>query len=414
MTNIVKIIKHEILTTLGKRSFWIVTFFFPILVMGLSVGMQTVGKKAIEDAEEAASSIEEAAAGLPIGFIDDAGVLETVPDWLPEGYLIEYPDRETANEDLDGGKINQYYFIPDDFFTTGKIILIDRNFQPLRSSSNAEIFENILMGSMIEKDPLGQFINNPTTNINSHALKPPSGPDQDDPLTTIVPMATLFIFFFVITSSSGFLLSSVTKEKENRTAEILLVSLDPKEIMTGKIFGLGVVALFQMTVWLGGAIIALNQSSQFLASGSNFNLPPGFFIWAISFFIGGYFLYGSILGAIGVLTPNAREGGQFTFIAILPLLIPLWFNYSFTDSPNGPLSVALSLFPLSAPSSMISRLTTGIVPLWQIILSLIGLAMTAYFFVLFASRLFKADNFLSMDSLSWKRFRTAISRKRKI
>ena len=135
------------------------------------------------------------------------------------------------------------------------------------------------------------------------------------------------------------MLTSVTKEKENRTAETLLVSLDPKELMAGKIIGLGVVALFQMIVWLGGAFLALDQSNQFLVAASEFVLPPGFLYWAILFFILGYFLYGAILGAIGVLAPNAREGGQFTFIAILPLLIPLWFNITFTESPNGPMSV---------------------------------------------------------------------------
>jgi ABC-2 type transport system permease protein len=224
-------------------------------------------------------------------------------------------------------------------------------------------------------------------------------------------MATLFIFFFVITSSSGFLLTSVTKEKENRMAETLLVSVQPKELMTGKIIGLGIVALIQMTIWLGGAYFALEQSSQILAVTSSFTLPPGFLVWAILFFVFGYFLYGSILGAIGVLAPNAREGGQFTFIAILPLLIPLWFNYSFIESPDGFLSVFLSLFPLTAPSSMITRLTTGDVPIWQVIISLLGLIITAYLFVLISSRLFRADNLLSSESLTWKRFWKAVLRR---
>ena len=403
MRNVFICIKHEIITTLGKRSFWIMTFLFPLLVLGLSIGMQTVGTKAIEEAEEKASSVDQVDSKIPIGYVDEAGVIKDLPDWVPEGYLVPYPDQTKARMDLKAGKIKQYYLIPSDFYKTRDIELIDKDFQPLRSSANAEIFEQIITEILIQKDPLGSFLNNPTANINSHSLAPPSGPDEDDPLGFVVPMATLFIFFFVITSSSGFLLTSVTKEKENRMAETLLVSIQPKELMSGKIIGLGIVALIQMSVWLGGAVFALNRSSQFLTVASNFTLPPGFLLWAILFFILGYFLYGAILGAIGVLAPNAREGGQFTFIAILPLLIPLWFNYIFTDSPDGFLSIFLSMFPMTAPSSMVTRLTTGNVPMWQLILSLIGLAATAYLFILISSRLFRADNLLSSESLSLQR-----------
>ena len=411
MRNIFICIKHEILTTLGKKSFWILTFLFPLLVLALSVGMQTVGTKAIEEAEEKASSIEQAGSSIAIGYIDEAGIIDSLPDWVPEGYLKYYPDQDTANQDMMAGKINQYYIIPDNFYETGDIELVDKNFQPLQSSANADIFKRILSHVLIKKDPLGDFLNNPTAYVNSYALSPPSRLDDEDPLSFVVPLATLFIFFFVITSSSGFMLTSVTKEKENRMAETLLVSLRPRELMTGKIIGLGIVALLQMTIWLVGAIFALNRSRQLFSITSNYTLPSGFLIWAILFFIMGYFLYGAVLGAIGVLAPSAREGGQFTFIAILPLLIPLWFNYIFTESPNSPLSLFLSLFPLTSPSSMVTRLTTGDVPIWQIFLSLLGLAITAYVFILISSRLFRADNLLSDESISWRRLTESIRRK---
>jgi ABC-2 type transport system permease protein len=405
MRNITLFIKHEILTTLGKKSFWIITFIFPFFILALSVGMQTLGTKAIEEAEEKASSIEQASSGLPIGYVDHAKILDTLPEWVPDGYLIALSSQEDANTLLIAGKIKQYYYIPHDFYDTGDIIMIDKTFQPLRSSANAEIFSNIISDVLIEKDPYGLFINRPTASINDHALAPPSGMDEDDPLAYVAPMVTLIIFFFVITSSSSFLLTSITKEKENRMAETLLVSLEPKELMTGKIIGLGVVALLQMTIWLGGAIFALNKSSQFLTVASNFSLPEGFLIWAILFFTAGYFLYGAILATIGVLAPNAREGGQFTIIAIVPLMIPLWFNYTFVESPDGPLSIFLSIFPLTSPPSMITRMTTGNVPIWQPLISLVGLALTAYLFILLSSRLFRADNLLSTDSLTWSRLK---------
>ncbi len=411
MRNTLIIIKHEIVTMLRKRSFWVMTFIFPFLILGLSVGMQLVGTRAIEKAEADASSLEQTISTTPIGYVDEAGILDPLPEWVPAGYLAAYPDVETAKADLELGIIHQFYQIPADFLESGDIFLVDRNYQPFRSSANAEIFEEIIKDALITRDPLGKILDNPTPRINGHALAPPSGPDENDPLSFAVPMGTLFIFFFVITTSGGFLLTSVTKEKENRTAETLLVSLAPRQLMTGKVIGLGTLALFQMSIWMGGALFALDRSNEIFSIASNFSLPEGFVFWAILFFILGYFLYGSILGAIGVMAPNAREGGQFTFVAILPLLIPLWFNYTFTQSPNGPVTVFLSLFPLTAPSSMMTRMTIGAVPLWQILASLGGLAVTAYLVTMLAARLFRADTLLSSESLGLKRLVREMRRK---
>ncbi len=66
-------------------------------------------------------------------------------------------------------------------------------------------------------------------------------------------------------------------------------------------------------------------------------------------------------------------------------------------------TTALSLFPLTAPTAMVTRLSTGAVPPWQPIVALAGLVITAYLFVLLASRFFRADTLLSSASLDWRR-----------
>ena len=121
------------------------------------------------------------------------------------------------------------------------------------------------------------------------------------------------------------------------------------------------------------------------------------------YFLLGYLMYASALAAIGVLAPTAREAAQFTFIVILPLLIPLWLSSAFIEEPNGGLAVFLSLFPLTAPLAMAARLATASVPAWQPAVELVGLTLVAYWFVLVAARLFRADTLLSTASLTWKR-----------
>jgi ABC-2 type transport system permease protein len=403
MRNTLLVIKYEIVTTLQKRSFWLLTFLFPAFVLLLSLGTQVIGQKAIEQAEDEASSVEaQAQLGSGVGYVDEAGIIQEIPMWIPADFFEFYPDEQSAVAAMHAGHLRQYYLLPADFLENGEYLLVDKEYQPLRSTNNAEVFEEVIRTNLLKNTELGLLLNNPTPNIQYHQLEISSGPDKENPLTFIVPFATLFIFFFTITSSSGFMLTSVSREKENRTAEILLLSIRPRELMLGKVIGLGCVALLQMSIWMGGALFSLSRSQELIGITAAFSLPPGFVLWGLLFFIFGYFLYASLLGAIGALAPNAREGGQFTFIIILPLLIPIWFNVAFTEAPNGPVATFLSMFPLTS-ISMMTRITATEVPLWQILLSLAGLALSAYLIVLLAARFFQAETLLSSENISLKR-----------
>ena len=231
-------------------------------------------------------------------------------------------------------------------------------------------------------------------------MAPQSTGNADSPLGFVVPFAVMFILFFVITMSAGYMLQSVSKEKESRTAEVLLTSLRPRELMLGKVVGLGAVALFQMTIWLAGGQLLLRGGNPLLPAGGGYTLPAGFLAWAVAFGLLGFALYASALAILGVLAPTMREGSQFTFAALLPLMLPLWFNSVFVQDPNGPVATFLSLFPLSAPTSMVTRLAAGGVPVWQPAAALVGVAATAYLFVLVSARLFRADTLLSQASIN--------------
>ena len=84
----------------------------------------------------------------------------------------------------------------------------------------------------------------------------------------------------------------------------------------------------------------------------------------------------------------------------------MMFGSEFLKEPHGTLSMVLSLFPFSAPSAMVTRLAVADVPLWQPIVSLLGLAITTYLLVLLAARFFRADNLLSQASFTWGRLAT--------
>ena len=409
MRNIWIVVKHEIKVTIGKRSFWLTTFLLPAVIIALSAGSQLLARSSL--AEGGSSPFSGSGANshtADIGYVDEAGVIQQIPDRIEFGTgssvfvvspdrLRKFSNRATAQAALEAGDLLQYYIVPADFLKTGDLTLVDRNFSLFTSLDSSGFFGYIINYNLTGDENLAKMLSNPIKSTTTKQLAPKPARDSKNALTVIVPLAALLIFYLVLTMTSQFMLQSVTKEKENRTAEILLLSLRPRDLMLGKVVGLGFVALLQIAIWAAVALTGLNISN------ANYTLPNGFLVWGILYFVLGYLLYGSVFAALGALAPNAREGSQFTFLALLPLMLPLFLSNAFAQSPNDALPLARSLFPFTAPTSMITRLSATSVPIEQLLIGLLLLAATTYLFVLLSARFFRADTLLSSDSLNFRR-----------
>jgi ABC-2 type transport system permease protein len=407
MSNTLLVIKHEISTTLRKRSFWLTTFLLPAFILAMSIGSQALARSSMATGGENPLLGGFMSAGKPIGYVDLAGVIEQIPE-PPEsdnplqitGPLQEYPTEAVAQAALDSKEISKYYLVPANFIQSGDLIVVDSNFSVFNSLENNDYFEYVLRLNLVKDANLAEMLDDPTAKVKTQALAPQGAKDDDGFSSFGVPFAVLMIFYLVITMTGGFMLQSVSKEKENRTIEVLLLSLRPRDLMLGKILGLGVIALLQIVVW-GGGLFIMNGGS--FSAFSTLGLPEGFFIWALLYFVLGYLLYASLLGALGALAPSTREGTQFTFLILMPLFIPLMLNSVLIQTPNGGLSTFLSLFPLTSPVTMITRLAAGNVPIEQLLLGLVILAITTYGIIVYASRFFRADTLLSFNALNFKR-----------
>jgi ABC-2 type transport system permease protein len=418
------VIKHEIKTTLGQRSFWLFTFLMPALLLGFQVyyviqdnGLGNSGNDnavSSEAADETAATPTNAAS---IGLVDEAGLIQDIPDGIPPDLFTPFPDRASARAALEAGEIEQYVHVSTDYVATGQITVYDKNFQILQSGenmgvafdgANAWMLEHLLNVNLTGDERLVTTLRDPVPAVlaERHVVNPPVETDEGDQAAAqIIANAMPYVYYFILVVVSGYLMRSVTAEKENRTVEVLLLSLRPRELMVGKILGLSAVAWLQLLVWLGGGMLILDRGSSWLDL-SGLDLTPGFFVWAFLFLVFGYLLYASVMAAAGAIAPNAREAGKVTWLLIIPLMPTLMFGSTFFENPHGTLSLVLSLFPFSAPSAMVTRLAVAPLPLWQPLLSLSGLAATAYLFVVLAGRLFRADNLLSQASFNWRRLAT--------
>jgi len=114
------------------------------------------------------------------------------------------------------------------------------------------------------------------------------------------------------------------------------------------------------------------------------------------------------MASIGALASNLREASQLAFVLLLPMMIPLLTITVFIRYPNGILATSLSLFPLTAPVTMLTRLATVDVPPWQVILSLFLIIMTTFLILRLVARIFRAQVLLSGQQFDIQRLITAL------
>ena len=401
MRDIFLVLRHEVSTTLRKRSFWLTTFLLPAVIIGLSLGSQALARSSVASGGSSPLLGSILGAGKPIGYVDLARIIQTLPDPAAENpsrkpaALRSYAEVAAVQAALEAGEINRYYIVPADFVVNGKFTVVDGNFSVFNSLENNDYFEYVLRFNLAGDANLARLFDDPTAHLKSQALAPKSKPALAGFADYGVPLAVLLIFYMVITMTSGFMLQSVSREKENRTIEVLLVSVRPRDLMLGKVLGLGVVALLQVVMWVGAGQLLGNG-----LLGGQVNLPEGFMLWALLYFVLGYLLYSSLLGAVGAIAPSAREGSKFTFLVMIPLFVPMIMNSVLIESPNGTFAVIVSLFPLTSPVAMLARLAATPVPIEQLLLGLVLLVVTTYAAVVFAARFFRADTLLAFNALS--------------
>lgn len=412
------IVKHDVGVILGQPTFWLFSFIMPAILL-VYLSYDTVRGAGQTGADSAPTEPPaEVRAALPdIGLVDDAGLITRTPPGLPPDWPRRYRDQAAARAALEAGEIDQYVHLPADYLATGQVTVYDQDFQLLSSgegmgvgygSAQAWRLEYLVNYNLTGDAALLAQLRDPTPGALAvrHVVSPaPEAEAPASPLAGWVSSLVPFIFYFLLVLSGSYLLRSVVAEKENRTAEMLLLSLPPRDLMLGKILAMSVVMLVQLLIWAGGAALVLSRGAGLLpAAGLTF--PPGFWFWAVVFLLLGYLLYASVMAAAGALAPNAREGGQVIWLLILPLMPTMMFSSDFVEQPDGPLTLFLSLFPFSAPSAMVTRLAVGPVPLWQIGVSLAGLALTTWLFIVWAGRFFRADHLLSFTSFNWRRLLT--------
>lgn len=402
------ILKYEVITILTSRSFLLVSFGIPIFSALIFLVVSRISGSS--SASSVVSQIFTAQQEMKKaeGYVDQAGIVKQLPEgYTPEQY-IAFPDEASARSALKAGQIAAYYVVPADYVTKGQLIYIRPDFNPMSAAGKSSMFERLLEINLLGgNQTLADQVNKPFK-LETKSLAPAPQRNKSNPLTFIIPYAATMIFYIVILGAASLLLSSVTKEKENRTIEILMSSATPGQLLAGKILGLGLVGLFQAALWVGTGYGLLGKGTSMFNLSIAFKLPVEFLVWGVVFFILGYAVYASLMAGLGALVPNMREASQATIVVIFPLIVPMFLINILIEAPHGTVSTALSIFPLTAPVVMMTRLSAGGVPWWQPPVSAVLLALTVVVVVRAVSGMFRAQTILSGQTFNIRLFLKAL------
>jgi ABC-2 type transport system permease protein len=397
------VLKNELISVVMRRSFWLTLILLPVISFIVLMVVSALQKS--PEVSRAASPVLQMFAAPPgptlEGYVDNSGLVKTLPPDNSD-QLKAFPNQAEAERALQAGDIQAYYMISSDYLKSGQVTYVRLDYNPIGAIQHMSVIQQVLAYNLLyENMDLVERVEHPF-NLEVVYLSDQPQRDPDNLLTFFMPYVVTILFYSIILNTSSLMLSSVTTEKQNRVMEILMTSVQPTQLLNGKIVALGLVGLFQTVIWSGAAYALLMLSGQRFSLPVSFQLPPQILLWGVLFFVLGYAVYGSLMAAIGALVPNLREASQATTVIMLPMIIPLVFIAVLIQKPNSAISIGLSLFPLTSPVTMMTRLTAGSVPLWQLLLAVLLLVLTAWFLLRATAGMFRAQTLLSGQEFKLK------------
>lgn len=376
------IFKHEFLYTIKRTGFIILTLALPVLAL-LGIAVSIIISGAVKPAESMTK----------IGYVDEVGGFD---QFTTQGNLtlVLFNTKEVATQALINKDITEYFVIPSDFISTGivKRYIIQREVTPPPATTIA--IKNFLSSNLlINKVPAStiDFVEAPlnlvTTTLTSTGTV---ASEQGGYLNLIVPGIFGILLALSLSFSSAYILQGLGEEKENRLMEILLSSVSTRQLISGKVLGIGAAGLVQMIVWVISIPLLLRLASSSIGGIiSMIQIPANLLVLGIVYFILGYLLYAVLSASVAAVTATVREAQGLAAIYTLFAVAPFWFYSLLMLFPNNPIWVVFSIFPFSAPVLVMLRMGMTGVPVWQLITSITVLVLSIIGGLWLAARLLR-------------------------
>lgn len=382
MHNLGTVFRFEIVRTLKKRSFWVISLMFPVMI-GVIAGIIFFSNRATKDA-----STETTKEKFSIEVTDNSHLIQPA---VLKAVGAKEVSQATGMADVQAGKVDAYFYYPANLAKQqvqvyGQDVGI---FNDGRYSSVATALLSESVASTVK--PNVALILSNKLNINSTTYK--NGAPYDGFSQMIAPGIFLFLFYILIVTFGSQMLNSTTEEKENRVIEMILTTIEARTLIVGKIFSLIVLGFIQICIVLIPVIIGYlllhNQLSLPSLDLSHIPLDPVRILIAFLIFAVSFIMFTGLLVGIGAAAPTAKEASGFFGVVMLLIFGPLYAVTLFISSPDAGIVQFLSYFPLTAPIPLLLRNAVGNLQIWQAVIALVILVVAAIIIMTLAIRTFR-------------------------
>ena len=418
MSKLKLIIEREFIAKVRNKSFIVMTFLSPLIMVGMGFLVYFLMKKNNEKVKE-------------IVYIDNSGLFSK--EDFKDSKTVHYLDFTSKGIEDTKKKVEQgnYYgalIIPkqDSLELLAKSIEFYSKDSPGMSVMNA--LENKIE-TKIRNQKLNDFgidINK----INASRIRSDikmynfSGEESSKLINGLKigvgAIAGYFLMMFVMIYGTS-VMRSVIEEKTSRIIEVIVSSVKPFQLMLGKIIGNASAGLLQFFIWgilifilgtIATSLLGINMAEMQTANLSAEQLEAAknvaggdkmqvliqevlrlpllkLFVLFIFYFLGGYMLYSSLFAAVGAAVDNETDTQQFMLPIMLPLILGVYVGFATViNDPHGPISVAFSHIPLTSPIVMLMRVPFGVT--WtELAISMSLLLVTFMFMVWLAAKIYR-------------------------
>lgn len=384
MKPIFTILAWEYLSRLRSKLFLFSTIILPVIILGSIMLPAALAEK---EGQEVTS----------IGLVDFSPVGDAFQANLTSDYrlatgearfrVIKFYTVEQARKALQERDIHGYLVLESNVVETNQARYYTRSASNYKVTSNlnAALNKTVVRYRLQESNLDPNLITDLTKRVNLdiyEVSRRGEATSSDELMGFMVPFLFVMLLYLPIVLSAQILMRSVLEERNTRMMEVLLSSVSPRQLMMGKILGLGSVGVTQLVFYLLiGYVITIQKGMSVFTVDS-----LGSFLL---YFLTGYFFYATIFATVGSLFTSEQEAQQVVGMVTIVMIIPVILATFFITNPNSLATKVLSFLPPITPFLMILRVGTKSVALWEIIAT--TLLMLACIVVMFrlAGRIFQ-------------------------
>jgi ABC-2 type transport system permease protein len=356
LRSILLVARREILERGRSRGFILSVLFTTTIVIGsflvpaLLFGGQQTSRLGI---------VEPAPTGL------EASIQATGQTLDVSFTISRYPGAQEADAALGAGTVDAIVQVPPDLSSAGTITYKAREDATVTQAVTVAV-RSLRTAAALQDAGVDPSILIPAaTPPTVSTLTPQDENAQSSFLFANIGAVLILIGVF----SFGFsVLTGVVEEKQSRVVEVVLSTVRPRDLLMGKVLGIGVLGIFQLIVFVVAGAIAAQLTDRFELPATT----PVAVVMLVIWFILGYALYSTALGFLGALASRTEEASNastpVTLIAFLSYFASI---FVVVDDPSGTVATILTFVPPAAPFVVPLRAALDAIPPWQIGLSIV-------------------------------------------